>query len=330
MNRQSTWRSPADESMLAIAHRPSPESSAWRRPSPALLGACIAGVGVGLLGWLALGVPGVARLDTRALNSFWMLQHARLAGVEHLLIDSLAPGSFVVAAVVLVAVAGLRRSPQLVAAVGFILLGANLSAEGLKAVTPLHHVAILASPVVTAGAFPSGHATACMSLVLCAVLVTPASWRPVVGGLGALYVFAVAYALLVLGNHYPSDVIAGFLVAVVWALLSIAGLRMFSRSRARSGRAIAPGTRRECHHFAFLGRLSGGQCDGGLDHGGAAGGRNRCRRRDGGDDGLRWRLRDRRSRVGVARIDPPTPLRHSLRECFGSPRPRRSFDVHVS
>lgn len=222
--------------MLPLAHRRSPDPLRWRGASPALLGACIAAVGVGSLGWLALGVAGVARFDTQALNSFWMLQHPRLAGAEHRLINTVALGSFVVAASVLIVLAVLRRSPQLVAAVCFILLGANLSAEGLKAVTPLHHVAILASPVVTAGGFPSGHAAACMSLVLSAVLVAPASWRPVVGGLGALYAFAVAYALLVLGNHYPSDVIAGFLIAVVWALLGIAGLRMFSdRAPDRTG-----------------------------------------------------------------------------------------------
>jgi len=45
------------------------------------------------------------------------------------------------------------------------------------------------------------------------VLVSPARWRPLVAGLGAVFVLAVSFSLLLLAWHMPSDVIGGFLLS---------------------------------------------------------------------------------------------------------------------
>src|SRR5205085_11232822 len=75
---------------------------------------------------------------------------------------------------------------------------------------------------VGAASWPSGHATAAMSLALTYVLAAPGRLRPVVAALGAAFAVAVSYSFLTLGWHYPSDVFGGFLVATVWTLSGIA------------------------------------------------------------------------------------------------------------
>src|SRR5207237_1135091 len=75
-----------------------------------------------------------------------------------------------------------------------------------------------------AASYPSGHATASMSLAFAAVLVAPAAWRPVVAALGALFSLAVCESILLLAWHFPSDVLGGYLVATSFACLVVAAL----------------------------------------------------------------------------------------------------------
>ena len=78
---------------------------------------------------------------------------------------------------------------------------------------------------IEAASWPSGHGTAAMTLALCAVLVSPPAWRAGVALVGLACTVALAYATLALTWHYPSDVLAGFLVAGLWVALAIAVLR---------------------------------------------------------------------------------------------------------
>jgi membrane-associated phospholipid phosphatase len=71
--------------------------------------------------------------------------------------------------------------------------------------------------------FPSGHAASSGALIFGLVLIVPAIHRRIViaGGLVALMV--VALSQLILGVHYPSDIVAGWLwagacTAAVWSL----------------------------------------------------------------------------------------------------------------
>ena len=69
-------------------------------------------------------------------------------------------------------------------------------------------------------AYPSGHTTAVMSFALALVIVAPPRWRPLAAAAGGLLTVGTVYSILILGSHYPSDVIGGFLVATGWALPS--------------------------------------------------------------------------------------------------------------
>jgi len=92
--------------------------------------------------------------------------------------------------------------------------------------------------------FPSGHATVAvglygmLTLVLAYRLRGTARWAVAVSGI--LVVLLISFSRLYLGVHYPTDVVAGYLAALLWLVcvgavyalwLSIRGLRASESSR---------------------------------------------------------------------------------------------------
>lgn len=70
-------------------------------------------------------------------------------------------------------------------------------------------------------AFPSGHAMASFSFVAVLVVLTWGTrWRWVAVGSGTLFVLGVAWTRLYLGVHYPSDILAGWMLTLAWASLA--------------------------------------------------------------------------------------------------------------
>ncbi|MEH2062874.1 MAG: phosphatase PAP2 family protein [Nostoc sp.] len=66
-------------------------------------------------------------------------------------------------------------------------------------------------------AFPSAHAMTSITLVAILLFLTWASsWRWLVLIFGSLYVIAIAWCRLYLGVHFPSDILAGWMVAFGW------------------------------------------------------------------------------------------------------------------
>jgi undecaprenyl-diphosphatase len=67
--------------------------------------------------------------------------------------------------------------------------------------------------------FPSGHAMASMTLVAALVILTwNTRWRWSIVITGALFVLAIGWTRLYLGVHYPSDILAGWMASVAWAV----------------------------------------------------------------------------------------------------------------
>jgi undecaprenyl-diphosphatase len=97
-------------------------------------------------------------------------------------------------------------------------LGAEAVAQLLKTLIqrPRPEVFFGLSPVETYS-FPSGHAfvPAVFFWIAIGGLMAPARWRAAVVALAALLGFSRVY----LGYHYPSDVAAGWALAVVWLAL---------------------------------------------------------------------------------------------------------------
>lgn len=67
--------------------------------------------------------------------------------------------------------------------------------------------------------FPSGHAMASMGLVAVLVILTwQTRWSKWVLLLGGAFVVAIGWTRLYIGVHYPSDILAGWMLAITWAV----------------------------------------------------------------------------------------------------------------
>jgi membrane-associated phospholipid phosphatase len=184
-------------------------------------------------------VPAVHLRDAVALRDFTALSHPSVDSVANFLIRLLEPLLFTIWGFALVAVALARGRPRVAAAVALVMALAPLSAETLKPL--LAHPHAQAGAVrIGAASWPSGHSTAALILVLCAVLVAPRRLRGLVGALGGLYAVAVGCALLILAWHMPSDVLGGYLLATLWMAIAVAALRAADR-RWPAGRRPARG-----------------------------------------------------------------------------------------
>jgi undecaprenyl-diphosphatase len=77
--------------------------------------------------------------------------------------------------------------------------------------------------------FPSGHASAAMvAAVVAAMLASSSRWRRVVVALVFAYVIVIAIAQVVLGVHYPSDLIASWALAIAGMAALAAALHRLS------------------------------------------------------------------------------------------------------
>jgi membrane-associated phospholipid phosphatase len=196
--------------------------AAIKRPVAACL-ACVVGF---VVVFLVSRTEVIERLDAKVLNRFGdqgaPSLHAAATFVAHLA-DPL-PQAVLLALACLIAWHS-ERSRYAIAAIALVA-GANLTTQVLKTIlAQSRYQPILGYRQVGTEAFPSGHATAAMSMALVFMLVVPRSWRPLTTTIGVCLVTAVGCAVVILHRHYPSDVIGGWLVAGGWCFAVVAGLR---------------------------------------------------------------------------------------------------------
>ncbi len=198
-----------------------------RRPTIALFVAfaCLAAMAVTAL--VALATPGGHERDAAMLHGFAALDRPRVHGAVFALAHLADPLPYLLVGAALVGWALARGLAWRAGSVVALLVLTGASTQAVK------H--LLAQPrfegwlgvhQVGAASWPSGHSTAAMTLALCAVLVAPPALRAVTAVLGGAFAAAVGYALLVLGHHFPSDVLGGFLMAGIWTALAVAALRV--------------------------------------------------------------------------------------------------------
>ena len=202
-----------------------------RRARIALTGAA-AGVVLLALTWFVSHYVGIGKqADASILRGFADLTRPGLDRVTNFIAHLCNPDEYMFLAAVPVAVALVRRRPRVAAMIVLVLLCANETTQLLKPLLAGPRDSVRWVPIDPAS-WPSGHATAAMSLALCAVIAAPARRRPAVAAAMAAFAIAVSYSFLELGWHYPSDVLGGFLVAGTWTLLGIAGLSVLEARRA--------------------------------------------------------------------------------------------------
>ncbi len=89
--------------------------------------------------------------------------------------------------------------------------------------------------------YPSGHAqagiTVWVAVALVGLLVLPAAWRWWVAGPIAVIGVCIGASRVVLGVHWPSDVLGGWLLGSAWLLIGVVGLSWLGRRQAGAGAA---------------------------------------------------------------------------------------------
>lgn len=139
-----------------------------------------------------------------------------------------------------VIIAIVRRRFSIAIVIGWILLGANVTTELLKRlVADPRSLTLHGATLQLDASWPSGHTTAAFSLAACCVLVAPTRWQRAVAICGTACATAVACSVMVLRSHYPSDVLAGFLIAAIWTLLGISAVLILD-ARQSVSRAVGP------------------------------------------------------------------------------------------
>lgn len=202
------------------------------RAANALLaaGACV--VGLAGLYVAAFHVAVTAHADVRVFDGFLSLRTPATGARAAFFTELFDMRQFAVASAIVLAAAAWLGRVRLAAAVGAILLGANVTTQLLKTLT-----AAPRNPEwLSEASWPSGHVTAAASLALCVVLIAPAVLRPWAVGAGALGVLATTYSILLIGSHHPSDVLGAMLVAGAWTGMAVAALDVAERRRPSARR----------------------------------------------------------------------------------------------
>jgi membrane-associated phospholipid phosphatase len=205
------------------------------------LAALVCGTALIVLLGAAYAVAPLARLDALALHGLQALNGPAATPLCTAIAHSADPLWLALTLAALMAMgwaAGRRRAAL---AAGLAVVSANVATQVLKIVLshPRFHP-LLGTHQIDAAAFPSGHATAAMSIALGAVIVSPPRLRLTVAPIAAAYALAVCVSVLVLAWHFPSDVLGGMLVAAGFTFASVAAVRAIAgrRSDATPGHSL--------------------------------------------------------------------------------------------
>jgi membrane-associated phospholipid phosphatase len=144
---------------------------------------------------------------------------------------------FVLAALAFVVVLAVLRQQVARAAAALAIVVCSVgSAELVKHLLP-HLPGFL--PAGRAPSWPSGHTSIAVSLGLALVLAAPPVLRPAAALVGAAYAAGVGLSLILLGWHFPSDVVASFFLCGLWAAAIAAVLPRTVRRPGVSASGVA-------------------------------------------------------------------------------------------
>lgn len=200
------------------------------------LAAClVCAIGVALLALFALGLEAGRHLDMRLFFRLAEYPGAEGGGGAEAIagLGDLLPMLAMLAGAC--AVALLRRRPSDALAAVLVVAGANITTQLLKVLLahPRVKVAIGGDPFEP-NTFPSGHTTAAASIAIAYAFVVPPALRNLTLGLGAGFALAVGYSVVVIGWHYPSDVLGAYLIVASWGFAALAATRVLP-PRSRRG-----------------------------------------------------------------------------------------------
>lgn len=206
---------------------PAPTMRGMGTSRAALRAAALSLAGLILTGTVALALPAGRGLDATTLHGFMGLDRPVVDPVIVLVTQVGNPVIYAFLGALIALAAQRRHQPRLAVAIVAILFASVATSEVLKVVLAGSRPGDWISPSWSIGgaSWPSGHATAAMSLSMCAIMASPPARRQLIAAAGAALTIAVSYALVIAGGHLPSDVVGAFFVSAFWTALALAVLR---------------------------------------------------------------------------------------------------------
>ncbi|MEA2418394.1 MAG: hypothetical protein QOE60_600 [Thermoleophilaceae bacterium] len=163
-------------------------------------------------------------LDLAGLTGFVNANHGWAWPVTLRLTELGNPPQVAAITLALAAFALVRGRPRLAVAVLVLIAATSVSSQLLKILLAHPRFPPVLGYEVGPRALPSGHGTAAMSLAMAGVLVAPRRARWAAAVIGSGLALAVGASVVAWGWHYPSDVLAGYLLATAWAMTIFAVL----------------------------------------------------------------------------------------------------------
>jgi membrane-associated phospholipid phosphatase len=170
---------------------------------------------------IAMHVALAQRVDLHVLEGLMHRQTPERASLATDLVHLFNPQPYAVLVAALVVGALVAGRVRTGLAVGAAIACANVTTQLLKPALAVQRP-YPADHYMAAAAWPSGHTTAVVSLLLGLVIVLPPRLRPPVAVLGGGLALLALGSIVLLGGHYPSDVLGGVLVAGAWSAVALA------------------------------------------------------------------------------------------------------------
>lgn len=183
--------------------------------------------------WLTMLLGGAGPLDHRIYEALYSGHDPRLLGAARFFTTLGEPTTLIAAGIAValwLLVAGRARLALVLVAV--ILAGRGLAEAQKYAIGRVRPAAEPHLVAVKTPSFPSGHAANSMIfyLALALMLIAGTRWRrPAVVG-GVLLSLLIGTSRVMLGVHWPSDVIGGWAFGLLWVMLTF---RLSERLTAR-------------------------------------------------------------------------------------------------
>jgi membrane-associated phospholipid phosphatase len=202
-----------------------------KAPLAAWIGCALA---LTLLALVAYGIDAAQLHDARLKERFSAREESGLGSLADLLVHLGDPLPLLLMLTLACGIALARRRPRDALAAVTVVAGANLTTQLLKALfSHPRFQSALGADQLGEVPFPSGHVTAATSIAIAFAFVVPSAALVPVAALGTCLVAVVGCSVMVLGWHFPSDVLGGILVAGGWGFAVLALRRLGGRAPER-------------------------------------------------------------------------------------------------